>query len=140
MNLTYKLILKIAAVPASIVLIWYAYIFIHTQSMFYLAPIGININDEFLKYASYLLPALVTSSILSIIFAPLFVYLYERRAIVIGLIVTLPTSLYYLYIKAWPLKWFFFNIESFLLMIVFYFAIKLALIPKRTNTINPKII
>jgi hypothetical protein len=85
-----------------------------------------------------LLPALVTSLILSIIFAPLLVYLYEGMAIVVGLIVTLPTSLYYLYIKAWPLKWFFFNIESFLLMIVFYFAIKLILKPKNINTIHPK--
>ena len=87
--------------------------------------IGMNIDNEYLKYTSYLLPALVTSLILAAVFAPLFIYLFDNRAIPAAFVVTLPTSLYYLNVSAWPLKWFFFNIESFLLMITFYLVIKL---------------
>ena len=126
-NSIYWKLFKFGIVPVSIITIWYTYIFIHTRAMFYLAPIGMNIETEFLKYSSYLLPALVTSLILALVFAPLFVFLFEKKAIAISIIVTLPTCLYYLYIKAWPLEWFYFNIESFLLMIVFYVAIKLLL-------------
>ena len=127
-NSSHWKLFKFGIVPVSIITIWYAYIFIHTRAMFYLAPIGMNIENEFLKYSSYLLPALVTSLILSLVFAPLLIFIFGKRAIAISVIVTLPTCVYYLYIKAWPLEWFYFNIESFLLMIVFYMAIKLLLI------------
>ena len=125
MNSTSKIILKIAVLPVSVVLILYAYIYIDTWAMFYLAFIGMNIDNEYLKYTSYLLPALATSLILAAVFAPLFIYLFNKRAIPVALVVTFPTSLYYLYIQPWPMEWFFFNIESFLLMITFYLVIKL---------------
>ena len=125
MNSTSKIILKIAVLPVSVVLILYAYIYIDTWAMFYLAFIGMNIDNEYLKYTSYLLLALVTSLILAAVFAPLFIYLFDKRAIPVALVVTFPTSLYYLYIQPWPMEWFIFNIESFLLMITFYLVIKL---------------
>ena len=122
---TSKIILKLAVLPVSVVLILYAYIYIDTWAMFYLAFIGMNIDNEYLKYTSYLLPALVTSLILAAVFAPLFIYLFNKRAVPAALFVTFPTSLYYLNVSPWPLKWFFFKIESFLLMITFYLVIKL---------------
>lgn len=125
MNPTLKTLLKLALLPVYVVVIWYAYIYIHTRAMFHLSPISTHIHNLYLKYTSYLLPAVVTSLILAVVFAPLFIYLYDRRAVLVALVVTLPTSVFYLKTNAWPREWIFFNIESFLLMILFYLVTKM---------------